>query len=272
MTKAVLIGSTLALAGLLMAAHRTQPIAQQPCIIVSPTPAASVADQIAGDMQGQHEGHPYGVPSYWDGYDAPLIGMGNNPAGNRAMVYWGVVQVDTSGLAGSNTRVNIRRCQIWWLRRSTNTWVIGAVTDAPDAESYKEDYSAGPYPADLRNEPDGTISVKVWPGRNAHTYAPWPRVAIDPNDIGGIVALCEMRLILDRASGPDDRDSVRLLGESGADYYPATTGPGIENNPSIGAGKLKYVKREWRSFGMATLSQAQLESNPPPISLEGVLP
>jgi hypothetical protein len=49
-------------------------------------------------------------------------------------------------------------------------------------------------------------------------------------------------------------------------------GPGIDDNPSVGNGKLKYVRNSWRSFAMTTLTQSQLEQNPPPIDLTGILP
>jgi hypothetical protein len=62
---------------------------------------------------------------------------------------------------------------------------------------------------------------------------------------------------------------------SGADYYPALTGgwPGSADfNPGVAAGKMKYVKTIWRSFAMSTVSQSQLESNPPPVNLTGIAP
>jgi hypothetical protein len=78
-----------------------------------------------------------------------------------------------------------------------------------------------------------------------------------------------MRLVVDNPAGPDDRASARLLGNVGGDYYPSPTGPGILNNPGIGGGKFKYIRTEWRSFAMTTLTKQQLERNPPPITFAG---
>jgi hypothetical protein len=35
---------------------------------------------------------------------------------------------------------------------------------------------------------------------------------------------------------------------------------------------MKYVRDNWRSFAMTTLTLSQLQSNPPPINLSGILP
>ena len=86
------------------------------------------------------------------------------------------------------------------------------------------------------------------------------------------MAIFDARLIVGNPSLADDRSTAQYLCGSGADYYPAVSGPGIQNNPSVGNGKMKYVQVDWRSFAMSTLTQAQLESNPPPVDLTGILP
>jgi hypothetical protein len=81
-----------------------------------------------------------------------------------------------------------------------------------------------------------------------------------------------MRLVLDNPDGTDDRAVARFLANVGADFYPSTSGGGIPNNPGIGGGKFKYVRTEWRSFAMTTLTEKQLKSNPPPVTLLGDAP
>src|SRR5689334_753064 len=108
----------------------------------------SLASQIFDDMTGTNEGHPHGVPSYYDFYSGPFIGMGNEPAGNSAMEFWGALYVDSGGNPSTNTLVNIRKCQIWWLRASTGVWTQGVLTDAPEigfySEDFQTDYGTGP--------------------------------------------------------------------------------------------------------------------------------
>jgi hypothetical protein len=87
-----------------------------------------------------------------------------------------------------------------------------------------------------------------------------------------MVATCDARLILNNPDGPDDRAAASFVMDIGADPYPTTTGPGIENNPNIGMGKFKLVQTEWRSFSMSTLTQSELAQNPPPVSFTGINP
>ncbi|MFL6415986.1 MAG: hypothetical protein ACJ74Y_10005 [Bryobacteraceae bacterium] len=232
----------------------------------TPTPSSSVADQIAADMIGQSEGQPAG----WLWGTDPAIEMGNNPAGNGAAVQWGVIYVSSSGSSATNTRVAIRACEIYWLQRSTQSWILGAKSNAPQIELYAGDYSWGPASVSSRTENDGSTSVVPVYGDVLHFYP--DRFGILPNDLAGWAGVCQMRLVPDNPSRPDDRANAHFLASTGADYYPSLSGPGIAYNPGIAAGKQKFVTNDWRSFAMTTLPQAQLESNPPPFDLGGVLP
>lgn len=237
--------------------------------------SADVASQISGDMTGSNEGHPHGVPLSWDWANGPAMSQGNNPEGQQAMTTWGVVYEAAQGNPASNTRVNIRNVQAWFLSKSKGTWTMIQNTSAPDGDAYVEDFSGDSNkPADIRREADGTISVTAGGGYNFHFY-PSPRASIDPNDIGGIVTIFQARLIVGDASRPDDRSTANYLAGAGGDYYPSLTGswPGNTSyNPGIAIGKEKYVKTYWRSFAMSTVPAAQLSQNPPPIDLTGIQP
>jgi len=226
-------------------------------------------------MQGKNEGFPHGVPLSYDWANGPVVIMGNNSNGWQAITSWGVVYVASEGNPATNTRVNIRNMQTYFLQKSTGKWLFLQNTSTPAGAAYVEDYSGDVNkPADIRKEPDGTISATAGGGYNFHFY-PANRASIDPNDIGGIVIVLQARLILADPSKTDDRSSARYLCGSGADYYPALTGgwPGNASfNPGVAIGKMKYVQSGWRSFAMTTLTQSQLESNPPPVDLSGILP
>lgn len=237
--------------------------------------SANVAAQISGDMSGSNEGHPHGVPLSWDWANGAATEEGNNSEGQQAMTAWGVVYEGAQGNTASNTRVNIRNVQAWFLSKSKGTWTMIQNTSNPDGEAYVEDFSNDSNKsADVRREPDGTISVTAGGGYNFHFY-PSPRAAIDPNDIGGIVTIFEARLIVGDSSRPDDRSSASYLAGAGGDYYPSMTGswPGNTSyNPGIAIGREKYVKTYWRSFAMSTVPASQLAQNPPPIDLTGIEP
>jgi hypothetical protein len=226
-------------------------------------------------MEGQNEGFPHGVPLSYDWANGPIISMGNNSNGWHAITSWGALYEASEGNPATNTRVNVRNMRTFFLQKSTGKWLLLQNTSRPDGAAYVEDFAGDVNrAADIRTESDGTISATAGGGFNFHFY-PQDRAAIDPNDIGGIVTVVEARLILGDLSRADDRSSARYLLSSGADYYPALTGgwPGnTDFNPGVALGKMKYVHEQWRSFAMTTLTRSQLESNPPPVDLTGILP
>jgi hypothetical protein len=238
-------------------------------------PDSSVATQVFSDMTGQNEAFPHGVPSSWDFAQGPVITMGNNSQGWKAIEAWGVLYVPTSGNPATNTRVNIRNMQTYFLSKSTGKWLVLQNTSDPDGADYFEDFSGDSnFPADVRTEPDGSISAKTSAGYVFHFY-PSDRATINPSDIGGIVTTLEARLIVDNPAKADDRSIAKFLVGSGADYYPALTGswPGNATfDPGVGNGKLKFVDSAWRSFSMTTCTLAQLKSSPPPVDFTGILP
>ena len=240
-----------------------------------PSSTLSVAKQIAQDMRGENEGHPHGVPLNYDWAIRPVMSMGNDPTGWKAITAWGSVYEAAEGNPATNTRVNIRNMRTYLLQKSTGKWLLLQNTSKPDGAAYLETFAGNASkPADVRQEPDGTISVRVGAGYNFHFY-PHDRASIDPEDLEGIVVVVEARLIVADTSKPDDRKSARYLLDSGADYYPALTGgwPGTADyNPGVALGKLKYVRSEWRSFCMTTLTQSQLERHSPPIDFSGIAP
>jgi hypothetical protein len=244
----------------------------------APPPQPSLAVQIANDMTGVNEANPQGWPTSWG--EGPQVGLGNAlPSGWTASTAWGVVYAATQGNLSTNTRVNLRNMQLYFLSKSKGTWSLLQSTSKPDGEAYPEDYSGNSKAADVRTESDGTISVTAgmgaWAGYNFHFY-PDERGVINPNDVGGVVAIFQARLIVGNPNLPDDRSTANYVAESGADYWPSLNGalPASYDGvtPPVGNGKFKYVRSNWRSFAMTTMTQSQLANNPPPINLSGVLP
>lgn len=235
----------------------------------------SIAAQISADMLAHGEGLPHGVPLSYEWRNTPVLIMGNNSSGWKAITAWGAIYEDSKGNPATNTRVNIREMRLYLLRKASQKWVLLQDTSTPIGAAYREDFAGDiNQVADIRREPDGTISVTAGRGYNFHFF-PASRASLDCADIGGIVMVLQARLITGDPTKPDDRRSARYLCSGGADYYPAITGswPGNASfNPGVAIGKFKYVRNEWRSFAMTTLTKAQLERNPPPIDLNGVLP
>jgi hypothetical protein len=224
-------------------------------------------------MGGPVEGYIHGVPTYWLMQQGGWMGDGNSPGSWTAANAWGVVNEAATGNTATNSRVNVRNVQFWFLRNSTQAWALLQNTSQPGGAAYPEDFVGSVLTGNRRTEPDGTFSVKVGGGYNYHYY-PQPRVSIPNTDVGGILVVAQARLILDNPSGPDDRANAAVLMNVGGDYWPDLSSmvPGGGANPSIAGSKFKYVKSYWRYYVMTTLSATQLAANPPPIDLAGISP
>ncbi|HTP28875.1 MAG TPA: WSC domain-containing protein [Anaeromyxobacteraceae bacterium] len=248
-------------------------VAAAPTPAPTPVSTSTLMAEIAADMTDKNEGAPHGIPSGWGMAQGAAIGMGDDPNGWQAITEWGQVYEAAQGNPATNTRVNIRNEQLWLLSKSTGKWSLLQNTSAPTGAAYPEDFVGSDKAADVRTEPDGSISVTAGGGYNFHFY-PSTRASIDPNDVAGIVTFVEARLIVGDPSKPDDRSIARYLVSAGADYYPALTGGwGAGNaNPGVGVGRMKYVESAWRFFAMTPLTAAQLEANPVPANLAGIAP
>jgi hypothetical protein len=242
-------------------------------LVTSGSGSTSVADQIYADMTGANEEHPHGVPSSYDFYSGPVITQGNNIGTAQALEWWAALYVGPSGNPSApNTKVAVKNAQLWWLRASTGQWVEGmAPTSTIDGGYYSEDFVTDLMTSiSFRSEGDGSVSFITTSGEVGHVFAPFPRIPVDPTDLGGVVSVLEAKLILDDAMGTDDRSSADFVLGVGADAYPATTGAGIEANPGLGGGKFKLVATSWRSCCMTTMTQAALRLIPPPIDFTGI--
>jgi hypothetical protein len=229
------------------------------------TGSTSSADQIHADMVGNWEGTPHG----WPYGTTPFAN--SFPNGDGAIEFWSVLYVDAGGNPAANSQAVVRNAQVWWFNTSTNQWVNGyGPSNSWEGQYYPEDYSSGAYGSiPFGSNADGTTYTTV-AGKVAHSFAPFPRVPVNAANYGGVVVLAEAKLALINPSGTDDRSSAQLLFQVGADPYPGTTGAGIENNPGLVGGKMKYLGTEWRSFAATDMSQAALEAHPPPIDLTGI--
>jgi hypothetical protein len=223
-------------------------------------------------MTGANEEHPHGVPSSYDFYSGPVITQGNNIGTAQALVFWGALYVGPSGNPSApNTKVAVKNTQLWWLRASTGVWAEGVDGQAIDGGYYSEDFVTDLMTSiTFRSEGDGSVSFITTSGEVGHVFAPFPRIPVDPMDLGGVVSVLEAKLILDDDMGTDDRSSADFVLGVGADAYPDTTGAGIEANPGLAGGKFKLVTTSWRSFCMTTMTQAALRLNPPPIDFTGI--
>jgi hypothetical protein len=218
-------------------------------------------------MKPPHEGKPHGVPEWYDWVKGPNIQSGNNPQGCKAMTAWGQVYEDAKGNPAENTRVQLKDLKSYMLSKKDGKWHLLQNSRRVDGAAYREDFAGDVNkPADIRNETDGSISVKPGGGYNFHFW-PSPRAAIDPADIAGIFITLQARLIVEDPKKPDDRAKARYLLNVGGDYWLSLDAKwdNWKTNPGIGMGRFKYVKLEWQAFNFTTPSETNIRPNPPPL-------
>ncbi|MBE9169533.1 hypothetical protein IQ238_19055 [Pleurocapsales cyanobacterium LEGE 06147] len=219
-------------------------------------------------MTSPHEGMPHGVPTSYDWAYGPRLSMGNNPKNFQAMIAWGHLYEDSKGNPATNSRVQIKHIKAYMLSKRDGKWHLLQSSKKVEGAAYREDYAGDvSKPANIRDEPDGSLSVKAGEGYNFHFWCANGRVSINPKDIAGILTTVQARLIIDNPRQRDDRSKARYLLSMGGDYWLDLTAQwdNFKTNADIGIGKFKYVTTRWQAFNMTTLSPTEIRQNPPPI-------
>lgn len=222
---------------------------------------------IVYDMTPPHEGKPHGVPTSFGWGSGPRLNMANNPKGFKALIATGQLYESATGNHANNTRVQIKNIKAYVRSKQDGKWHLLQSSKKVEGAAYREDFAGDiNKPADVRNEPDGSVSVKTSPGYNYHFWSANGRVSIDPNDIAGIFTTVQARLVLDRPRKIDDRPKARYLLSVSGDYWLNLTAKwdNWNTNDDIGIGKFKYVTNKWQAFNMTTLSPKEILRNPPP--------
>ncbi len=183
------------------------------------------------------------------------------------MMAWGQLYEAATGNPATNTRVQIRNIRAYMLSKRDGQWYLLQSSTRVEGAAFREDFAGNVNKAaDIRYEPDGSISVKAGQGYNFHFWTP-SRASIDPNNVAGIFTTVQARLVTDNPQQADDRFQARYLLGMGGDYWLSVTAKwdNWKTNGDIGIGKFKYVTTSWQAFNMTTLSADQIRQNPPPL-------
>lgn len=224
----------------------------------------SIVLEMKEDMTLAHEAVPHGIPDSYSWKYYPKIDRGNNvPADFAAYTSWGQLFVDSSQddneNPAPNTRVAIKDLRTLLLKKN-GQWVT--LQDLPIygglyAEYFSDNINK---PAEVRNEPDGSISTTAGDGYNFHFYS--DRVPLNAADVRGVVILARAKLILDDPNGTDDRAKSKYILSVGGDYWRSLSAPwkaDWSNNKGTGIGRFKRVTNEWRTFYMHTVSDSDFQ-------------
>lgn len=244
------------------------PPAREPSPTATPATVNNV-QTIIDDMTQPHDAKLHGVPASYDWSAGPRMGHGTPPAEFTAFIPWGQVYEPAEGNPAPNARVQLRDIRAYVLSKKTGKWQLLTHSDDVEGNAFREDFAGNDnHPADVRNEPDGGVSVKAGDGYNYHFWSRTGRQPIDPNDVAGVFTTVQGRLIVDDPAKPDDRATARYLLGMGGDYWRSLTAQwdaAFNNVGDAAIGRMKWVTTEWQAFNMTTLPADELRKNPPPI-------
>jgi len=227
-------------------------------------------DEIINDMKLDHEGRPHGVPDSYDWAFRPRVGTPSPPSGWNAVLAWGGLYEWINGNPASNTRVQIKDLELYYLSKTDHKWHQLQNALVVEGYAYVEDFVDDIHKAaDTRVEPDGSISVTAGGGYNFHFWPKMGRVTYPVDDIEGCFATVKARLILDDPAGTDDRAIARYLLNVGGDWWESLTAVWDQwtTNADIGIGRFRFVTSEWRSYNMYSVPEDTIRNNPPPFVL-----
>jgi hypothetical protein len=235
------------------------------CVNIS---AQNTIDDVIGDITLPHEGLPHGA-SHFDWGKKPRAGAKNPPAGWTAAIAWGQLYEWIGGNSATNTRVQIRDLKMYYLSKTDNKWHELQKSLLVEGAAYREDFADDESkPANIRKEPDGSISVTAGDGYNFHFWPKSGRVLIPKDDVLACFVTVQCRLILNDLNGFDDRDSARYLMSVGGDWWQSMTAQwdNWTTNADMGIGRFRFVTKEWQGHNLITLSPEETLQNPPPLS------
>ena len=270
----------------------------------APAPVATInsVDTLIDDMRLMNDVQLAGVPSSngWARGPGHVI-MGNDPRGTNTPSWWVVnnayyksgaywnailpwfVIFDGVGNDASNTRVQVRNMKLYMKSKSSGTWKLLEATTGVGGELYPKTLTGTNTSApNTRTESDGSTSI-LPPGGNL-VFHGWSAgfSTIDGSDVAAVFLTVQARLVKDNEAGEDDRGRAKYLIHVGGDYYPNTSTRASDLAPAyyfpgIGLSRAKLVTGNWQAFsfstidvgvedpGGATLTEAELRANPPPL-------
>lgn len=240
-----------------------------------------VADMLRRSGPGApHEAIPHGVPPNFAWHDHATVEQLAPP---DAISTWqnirGAVYVDESNVRASNTRVEIKKCESWGLDASTSVWrkyidlSPDTTGEAVSGRPWKEDFTAPGLRelSDLRNEPDGGVSVINHDGFNYHYYSDTGRAPLVNvgRSFSGYVTGCSFRTVLADPTGPDNRAASRYIANVGNDWKGpngecTTNSSGSTLCYAIGNSRFLRVTPTWRRVVFTTMTGQDVDTKPLP--------
>lgn len=175
--------------------------------------------------------------------------------------WWGVIYVDTSNYHAPNVRVLVHKdVKMLFSYEGSNQWTYGQHSTG-DAINWRGAGWPESWSTDI---PNTAINKKSEPGENisyipresyvSHFY-PGPWVDITPGKRLHAIVIAHAKLVLDSATGPDNRALSKYIIGFGGDLRRE----GVVQK-SYGMGKFIIATNNWRTVVLSTLSLNNLNT------------
>lgn len=230
------------------------------------TPDELLIAEYLDDSALPHQGIPHGLSPSVNWAQHGIVNSPSPPPDIHYATPWGIIYVDESSpVPPTNTRVQLGYIRLHVLTVSQG-WLTYTSLAGHGGWWPENDFTVPKEDADQRLEEDGFTSVTAGNGKAFHFFPP-SLTAIDREDVIGIAATAEARLIVANPSLPDDRASARYLALAGADWWEdpeIPPGPDFSHAPQAGAGRFHYVTNDWQTVRISTVNALTLLASPPP--------
>ncbi len=223
---------------------------------------------ILDDMQQASQARPSGPP-----YEAALDAV-RPPNGVTRTMTWAMIQHVEGGSPSRNTRVEARGMELWVLQRSTGRWVLLSASNLVEGNNAAgvencAGYGGSQCRADCVRGSDGITwdcdRLSSWPETESSVstgiepnmyYQPWMQSFVDRNDIAGMFATMQVRLI------GSDTAAARYVAAVGVDWY-----AGYAWSGAVGVSRRKLVTPQWQSVSFLTVQGTFWENGQGPYAL-----
>jgi hypothetical protein len=246
-----------------------------------PTSVAAMQAAISQNTPGMQQALPYGVPtSYsWSNGKSGTMSLTPAPSGFTSMTAWGQVYPNAaySPIAFSalqNWKVYFSNYTTYLHVAGTSNWIVAQSQNESSnplvLDGFTANYQGSPnLPSSLSatsvatNEASGPASG-LDASSNAFNWNFWPqnRASYTAGTIDGVFVSVE--IMYSGSSAP------HLIANLGSDWWLNTSAPfavvnGVDvNNPGVGESNWVVVTNQWQTLYFYSLSNAQLQANPPP--------
>lgn len=196
-------------------------------------------------------------------YNSGRITLGNNPGQSPFVIAWGQVFKASGATYNPDVMVKVKNMQLHMLSIATGGWTRVQQQDRLNGGQYDSAFVAASIPLVIHSDSPNPLICGLVSGRFFHFF-PFSQYQVpDTNDVGGVIASFEAKLISVTGANIDNEVGT-ILGSVGADYRVAPA-----DNPTGDAfiGSFKPLTTSYRRFYASSCSLVDLRAHTLPAEL-----